>query len=59
MRIPALLLLPALLWAGSVGGAAERGKPWARHAIDRSSRGADGVRLADVNGDGLPDVVTA
>jgi hypothetical protein len=26
--------------------------------IDRASRGADGVRLADVNGDGLADVVT-
>jgi hypothetical protein len=31
---------------------------WTRHTIDRSSRGADGVRLADVNGDGLPDVAT-
>jgi hypothetical protein len=35
------------------------GTPWKRHAIDDSSRGADGVRLADVNGDGLPDVATA
>jgi hypothetical protein len=32
--------------------------PWVRHAIDDTSRGADGVRLADVNGDGLPDVTT-
>ena len=30
--------------------------PWQRHTIDRSSRGADGARLADVNGDGLPDI---
>ena len=29
-----------------------------RHTIDDSSRGADGVRLADVNGDGLPDITT-
>jgi hypothetical protein len=32
--------------------------PWRRHAIDDSSRGADGVRLADVNADGLPDIAT-
>lgn len=33
-------------------------EPWLRHTIDDSSRGADGVRLADVNGDGLPDIAT-
>ena len=37
---------------------ASRGQPWPRHVIDDSSRGADGVRLCDVNGDGRPDVVT-
>ncbi len=31
---------------------------WALHTIDNTSKGADGVRLADVNGDGLPDVAT-
>ncbi len=31
---------------------------WPRHTIDDSSRGADGVKLADVNGDGLPDITT-
>jgi len=31
---------------------------WPRHTIDNSSIGADGVRLADVNHDGLLDVVT-
>ena len=35
-----------------------RGTAWPRHAIDDSSRGADGVRLSDVNGDALPDVTT-
>lgn len=35
-----------------------RGDPWPRHVIDDRSRGADGVRLADVNGDGRVDVVT-
>ena len=34
------------------------GEAWKRHTIDDSSRGADGVRLADVNRDGLPDIVT-
>ncbi len=37
---------------------AEFGTPWPRHTIDGSSKGADGVRTADVNGDGLPDLVT-
>jgi len=32
--------------------------PWKRHIIDNTSRGADGVRLMDVNGDGRPDIVT-
>lgn len=32
--------------------------PWRRHVIDDSSKGADGARLRDVNGDGLPDIVT-
>jgi hypothetical protein len=31
---------------------------WPRHTIDRSSRGADGIRLADVNGDGRLDITT-
>jgi len=31
---------------------------WKRHIIDNSSQGADGVRLADVNGDGLLDITT-
>jgi hypothetical protein len=31
---------------------------WTRHVIDGSSKGADGVRLADINGDGLPDITT-
>src|SRR5690606_3602058 len=31
---------------------------WERHTIDNTSRGADGVRLGDVNGDGRPDIAT-
>ncbi|MBL8290366.1 MAG: VCBS repeat-containing protein [Bryobacterales bacterium] len=44
----ALLLAAALL-----------GKPWTRYTIDDSSRGADGVRLIDINTDGRPDIATA
>lgn len=31
---------------------------WVRHVIDGTSQGADGVRLADVNGDGRMDIAT-
>jgi hypothetical protein len=31
---------------------------WTMHVIDNQARGADGVRVRDVNADGLPDVVT-
>ena len=31
---------------------------WKRHTIDDSSRGADGIRLGDANGDGLLDITT-
>lgn len=33
-------------------------EPWKYHTIDGSSRGADGVKLADVNGDRLLDMTT-
>ena len=48
-------LLVFALWLNS-SGAAEA--VWSRHVIDNSSKGADGVRLADVNGDGLLDLAT-
>jgi hypothetical protein len=38
---------------------AQRSEPWTRHTIDSSSLGADGVRAADVNGDGALDLVTS
>lgn len=38
--------------------AAPADQPWTRHVIDGSSKGADGVRLMDVNGDGLLDVTS-
>ncbi len=47
-------------WITGVATAASdpQGMPWPIHVIDASSRGADGVRLADVNGDRLMDVTT-
>src|SRR5262245_15728553 len=35
-----------------------RGPSWKLHIIDNSSQGADGVRLLDVNKDGLLDITT-
>src|SRR5688572_20937823 len=32
--------------------------PWERHVVDDEFKGADGVRVGDVNGDGLLDVAT-
>ena len=55
MRIRSVLVLALV----ALGAAVARGDaPWPRHTIDDSSRGADGVRLADVNADGRPDIVT-
>ena len=62
-------LLPVILGAHVVAAAqcfaadpkSNRGATpgaWQRHVIDDSSRGADGVRLADVNADGWLDIAT-
>src|SRR5688500_16108882 len=60
MRNPSSLLRLlsglAILLIASPAPAADAA--WTRHTIDDSSRGADGVRLADANGDGLLDIVT-
>ncbi|MBN1492362.1 MAG: VCBS repeat-containing protein [Phycisphaerae bacterium] len=58
-HISVVIGLAAVFGAGCVNSivpALER--PWVRHVIDNAPRGADGVRLADANGDGLPDIVT-
>jgi hypothetical protein len=50
-------LAPALLMVAGLRAAEEPATTgWKRHVIDDSSRGADGVRLADVNGDGWLDI---
>lgn len=53
MNAPLLCLI-----ALAAGLAHPPGAPWTRHVVDASSRGADGVKLADLNGDGLPDIAT-
>ena len=50
-----ILTLSFLLCTASV---VAQQTPWKLHVIDNESRGADGVRLADVNGDGHLDLVT-
>jgi hypothetical protein len=56
-RFIPLFLACGVLAAGQ-SPAQDRGAPWRRHVIDDAARGADGVRLADVNGDRLPDIAT-
>ena len=49
------------LGLAAVGNAAAqepRGEPWNCHIIDNSSRGADGVKLGDFDGDGRFDIAT-
>lgn len=51
------------VWLMNSGHAGEEPLPWIRHTIDpwdkaAGKRGADGVRLTDVNGDGMLDVTT-
>lgn len=47
-----LFLLTVIFGTGPVYG------EWVRHTIDQSSRGADGVRVQDINRDGLLDLAT-
>lgn len=53
----AFLILCFAMTAATVCGE-DRGPAWKLHVIDNSSRGADGVRMADVNGDSLLDITT-
>lgn len=57
MRIPLLLML-LLIVSPQTSAVAAEVTVWPRHTIDASSRGADGVRLADVDGDGRLDIAT-
>ena len=53
-----VFLAALLIWGCAVAFArTPLSTKWIRHTIDNSSLGADGVRTADINGDGLPDLV--
>ncbi|PHS00734.1 MAG: hypothetical protein COA78_23560 [Blastopirellula sp.] len=52
---PSIKLLVAVFLMVSAPIMAE---PWKRHIIDDFSKGADGIRLADVNQDNLMDITT-
>lgn len=55
----AILMVAATWTAGIVlCSPASAADTWPRHTIDRSSRGADGVRLYDANRDGRLDIAT-
>jgi len=60
MRLHGIVTI-VIVWcvAQLASGTAQNSAPWKRHAIDASSIGADGVRTADVNADGLADLVTS
>src|SRR5262245_8674079 len=53
-----LIALSALQAPSVAAEPGDRGTPWKHHSIDDTARGADGVRLADANGDGLLDIAT-
>jgi len=50
------LFVLLIFWFLPVGNQADNG--WKIHTIDASSSGADGVKLADINEDGLLDITT-
>lgn len=52
-------ILAACLHGLGLPAAHAQTSAWTRHVVDNSSVGADGVRLADADGDGLLDIATA
>ena len=54
--IPVALVSLPMLIALKIEAAEPTSSPWKRHIVDDSSRGADGVKLADIDGDGAIDI---
>ncbi len=52
-------VVACLLIAGTAFAQSPEGLPWTTHSLDQNpASGSDGVKMADVNGDGFPDLVT-
>jgi hypothetical protein len=58
MRAHLTSVFQLVLVGAAAVGAQPAGVPWKRHTIDAGSVGADGVRTADINSDGLIDLTT-
>jgi len=58
MILRSILLVACLTVVARAALSGPSENPWPRHVIDDSTRGADGIRLADVNHDGLLDITT-
>jgi hypothetical protein len=58
MRVPLFCAAITVLLIACISASVKAETPWKYHIIDDTSRGADGVKLADVNRDGLMDITT-
>ena len=59
LAVGVLLVCPLGVRAEALhGGAAPSGPAWLMHVVDDSRRNPDGVKIADIDGDGLVDVAT-
>jgi hypothetical protein len=58
LRRLALVLASVAGVSSNLQGVSPTDRAWPLYVIDDSSQGADGVKLGDLNRDGLPDIVT-
>lgn len=54
-----VLAAAAVAYVAPMAHAEDADTPWVRHTITGGARGADGVNLVDINGDGRRDVTSA